>query len=72
MGHARAISDASERLLTAIHEHSEPVNCAYIHAGRWVHHLPIFQAGHDGPIPFARSHRSSPGQGHDHQFVSGL
>jgi hypothetical protein len=28
--------------------------------------LSIFQAGHEGPIPFARSYCSGPGQGHDH------
>jgi len=34
----------------------------YIHAGRWILHLPIFQAGHEGSIPFARSHPPGPGQ----------
>jgi hypothetical protein len=34
--------------------------------------LPIFQAGHEGSIPFARSYCSSPGQGHDHQYLSDL
>jgi len=33
------------RSLTATHAHDEPATCAYVHDGKRLPHLPIFQAG---------------------------
>ncbi len=41
--------------LTVTHEYGKPVRCDDVLPGRQPPGLPIFQAGHEGSIPFARS-----------------
>jgi len=55
VGHAWATSGGVKRTLTVTCGHDESVTCGHVHADKWVPHLPIFQAGHEGSIPFAHS-----------------